>query len=99
MRSTASRAKIIEGVWTRRVPWEQKGEWRTDIFKTVLSDPRLKECRFILKDGPTVLIPAGELRRILENGPEHYGGSIWGPFNIDPARNTVDGQKVQMRTI
>jgi hypothetical protein len=70
MDATASRAKIIDGVWTRRVPWGQKGEWRTDIFKSVLSDARLKECHFILKDGPTVLIPAGELRRILKNGRE-----------------------------
>lgn len=73
------------------MPWKQKGEWRTDIFKTVLLDPRLRQCRFVLKDGPTILISAAELRRVLEGGREHYNGKIWGPFNINPMRNTVDG--------
>jgi hypothetical protein len=96
--SRRSRAKIdANGVWTRRVPWERNGQWRTDIFKSVLSDPRLRQCCFVFKGGPTVLIPAAELRRVVEGGPEHYGGMIWGPFNIDPGRGTMNGVKVHMR--
>jgi hypothetical protein len=94
-----SRAKILEGIWTRNVPWRQNGEWRTDIFKSVLSDARLIECRFVLKGGPTIVILVEELRRVLVGGPDHYSGDIWGPFNINPAQNTLAGQKVQMRTI
>jgi len=80
------------------VPWGQNGEWRTDVFKTVLADSRLHQCQFLLKDGPTVLIPAAELRRVLVGGRDHYAGGIWGPFNINPARRTVDGNKVEMET-
>ena len=93
-----SRAKILDGKWTRKVPWKQNGEWRTDIFKSVLSDPRLTECRFVLKGGPTVAISADELRRVLVGGPA-TGGKDLGPVNINPVKNIVGGQKVQIRTI
>lgn len=86
-----------DGVWTRHVNWPtQDGAWRTDIFKSTLSDPRLRFATFIMKDGPTVIIPADELRVILEGGPDHYGGEIWGPFNINPDRSTVNGHTVRM---
>jgi hypothetical protein len=92
-------AKIMNGVWTRSVPlgWKKKNEWRTDIFKSVLSDPHLHECHFVLESGPTIIIHATELRRVLEKGPDHYVGSIWGPFNINPILKTISGQNVQMR--
>jgi hypothetical protein len=91
------RAKISAGVWIRRVPWKQKDEWRTDMFKHVLADPCLHECHFILKDGPTVLITANDLRSILPGGADRYAGKIWGPFNIDPTRRTIAGIKVHMQ--
>jgi len=94
-----SRAKITNGVWTRNVPWEKDGEWRTDMFKSVLADPRLRQARFVLVGGPTVLIPVEDLRRVLVGGRDHYYGRIWGPFNINPKRGTVDGQKVQMEVL
>lgn len=91
-------ARIQNGVWKRNVPlgWKQNGEWRTDIFKSVLSDQSLRECRFMLEGGPTVIIPATELRRVLEHGPDHYDGEIWGPFNINPTLRTVSGENVKM---
>ena len=90
-------AKIESGVWTRNVPWKQQnGEWRADIFKSVLADPRLRECHFILKDGPTLIVPADELRRVLVGGPDHYAGKIWGPFNLNPRQKNVAGVAVQM---
>jgi hypothetical protein len=94
-----SRAKITDGVWTRNVPWEKDGEWRTDMFKSVLADPRLLQARFVLAGGPTVLIPVEDLRRVLVGGRDHYYGEIWGPFNINPKRGTVDGHKVQMEVV
>ena len=98
MNHVRTRARITNGVWTRNVPWEKDEEWRTDIFKTTLADPRLRTCRFVLRDGPTVLIPAEDLRAVLEGGADHYTGKIWGPFNINPRERTVDGHPVQMET-
>lgn len=93
-------AKIARGRWTRRVPrrWRGKdGSWRTDIFKTVLADPRLAEAVYVLEDELTVIIPVEELRRVLVGGRDHYlGGKIWGPFNIHPVHRTVNGYPVQM---
>lgn len=90
-----------QGVWTRRVPrnWIRDGQGRTDIHKTVLSDPCIRSCRFFFEDGPTVVIPAEELRRVVEGGCERYSDNIWGPFNIDPGRHTVDGHKVLMQAL
>ncbi len=95
------RAKIADGKWTRRVgrEWEKNGEWRTDIFKSVLSDTRLLQCCFILEGSSTVSIPADALRRIVEGGRDHFSSKIWGPFNINPQRKTVDGQKVEMQIV
>lgn len=92
-------ARIQNGIWKRNIPlgWKQRGEWRTDMFKSALSDPRLCECHFILEGGPTVIVSVVELRRVLEGGPDHYEGSIWGPFNINPIQRTVSGQIVQMQ--
>lgn len=93
-----SRAKMINGRWQRRVPWKMSGPvWRTDMFKTVLADERLKEAEFICKEGPTIIVPAEDLRRVLPLGRDHYYDSqIWGPFSIDPKQKTIDGHPVSM---
>lgn len=91
-----SRARIIQGVWKRHVPWKRKGVWRTDIRKSVLADPRLKVAEFHLEDGPVVRVPKSELQRVLIGGSYRYEGEIWGPFNIDPQASTVAEQKVEM---
>ena len=92
-----SRAKIVKGRWSRRVTWEKDGVWRTDMFKSVLADPRLQEAEFICQDGPRIIICAENLRKVLPKGRDHYNGQIWGPFDIDPAVSTVDGCKVEMK--
>jgi hypothetical protein len=81
-----SRAKIKIGVWERQVParWKNYGEGRTDIFKTVLSDPRLQFARFIFSNGFIVLISAEELRHAVVGGKSRHDDKIWGPFNINP---------------
>lgn len=63
-----TRAKIVNGRWTRKVPWGNGDLWRTDIFKTTLADPRLKETEFVLANGSVVVIHADELRRVLAGG-------------------------------
>lgn len=90
------RAKITDGVWTRNVLWEHNSEWRTDIFKKTLSDYRLRFAKFALNCGPTIVIPADDLRRVVTGGRDHYADKIWGPFNINPRAGAVDGIKVQM---
>ena len=93
-----SRAKIVNGRWTRKIPWRNSpGVWRTDMFKSVLMDERLVEAEFICKGGPKVIIPVEDLRRVLPLGHDHYfKAQIWGPFNIDTKRREVDGHPVQM---
>ena len=93
------RAIITNGVWTRNVPWKHNGEWRTDIFKSTLSDYRLRFARFVLNGGPAIVIPADDLRRAVAGGRNHYADKIWGPFNINPRTGTVDGNEVQMNVL
>ena len=94
-----SRAKITNGVWVRNVPWVHNRVWRTDIFKTVLYDPRLRVAEFHLKGGPIVRIPKEEMARVLVGVKDHYDKKIWGPFDIDPQTSTVNRQKVLMTIV
>ena len=87
---------LAKRVCTRHVPRRDNGEWRTDMLRTVLWDEQLKFCRFVLGDGPTVLVPADELRRVA--GPEKPESKVCGPFTIDPAMNTINGQEIEMQT-
>jgi hypothetical protein len=89
-------AKIVNGIWSRRITWEKNGVWRADMFKTTLADERLRAAEFILKDGLKIVIPVDELRRILSGGADHYSGKIWGPFNIDPSAKTLNDKPVRM---
>lgn len=94
-----SRARIIKGRWTRRITWEKDGVWRTDIFKSVLNDPRLQEAEFVCVGGPRIVIPVQDLRDVLPMLYDHYSGRLWGPFNIDPAASTIDGHPVKMAVL
>jgi hypothetical protein len=49
--------------------------------------------------GQTIIIPADDLRRVLTGKADHYGRKIWGPFNIDLQRRTVNGHRVQMQVV
>jgi hypothetical protein len=86
----------MHGRWTRRVVWEKNGVWRTDMFKSVLRDERLKEAEFVCKGGPTVLIQAEDLRSVLPKLHDHYNRQIWGPFDIDPIASTIENYKIGM---
>ncbi|NQT56616.1 MAG: hypothetical protein HQ551_10345 [Desulfobacteraceae bacterium] len=97
-----SRAQIVNGVWIRNIPknWQQPGGvGRTDIFKSVLADPRLKVAEYRFVGGPTVRILKEELKRVVEKGVDHYSDQIWGPFNIDHQAHTVNGLPVEMQVL
>ena len=94
-----SKARMEGGVWVRNVPWRNGDVWRTDIFKSVLADERLKIAEFRLKGGPRVRISKIELQRALSTSPDHYDSLIWGPFNIEPERRTVAGKLVKMDVV
>ncbi len=92
MKSTSLTRRIC----TRRVPKLDSGTWCTDIPRTLLWDEQLKFCRFVLGDGPTVLVPVEELRRVVgqADNPEI---KVCGPFTIDPAAYTINGQQIPMQ--
>ena len=94
-----SRAKIINGRWSRNVPygWKSDDGFRVDMFKSVLGDHRLVEAEFKCASGPGIIISAEDLRRVLPLGHDHYRGKIWGPFNIDAEASTIDGRSVRMQ--
>lgn len=87
-----------QGIWKRNIPdgWITNGVGRTDKFKTVLDDKRLRQCCFVFETGPIVFIPVTEMRRVIQGGCQHYNDKIWGPFYIDTIRRTVEGRTVQM---
>jgi hypothetical protein len=91
-----SSPNIRSGIWTRRVPWAQGQFWRTDISFSVLNDPWVHTARYILKDGPIVDVPMTELRAALDGAPTRKGGTIVGPYNLDPFAKTIHGTPVQM---
>jgi hypothetical protein len=94
--SKTSRAQILKGRWSRNVTWEKNAAWRTDMFKSVLDDPRLEEAEFICRDGPRIVVPVEDLRAVLPLLHDHYDSKIWGPFDLDPAASTIDGNPVRM---
>jgi hypothetical protein len=95
-----SKARIDrQGVWARNVPWQQNGEWRTDIFKSTLADARLRLAKFNLKGGTVIQIQADELRRLVNTLGDHYGAKIWGPFNLNPVAKTLNRQSIQMEVL
>ena len=96
-----SKATIVNGRWSRKIPnaWGEGDIWRADMFKSVLNNARLNEAEFICEGGPTICIPAEDLRRVLPLGRDHYGEKIWGPFNINLATSMIDGHPVRMQIV
>ncbi|MFZ4792439.1 MAG: HNH endonuclease [Candidatus Competibacteraceae bacterium] len=91
-----SRAKILNGIWTRNVP--ASWHWRTAIRKNVLADDRLQECHFI-SDSSRIIIPAAALREAVVGGPAYDNDQIWGPFTLDPIGATLSGMPIDLQYI
>ena len=81
-------------VCTRHVPRRSTGEWKTDVLKATLQDPEVGFYRFVLGSGPTITIPAEEMRRVLDGCPE-TGDKVVGPFVIDPVAGTINGREFE----
>ena len=97
-----SRARIVNGVWVRHIPkkWQQRnGVGRTDIFKSVRADTRLRVAEFRFVGGPTVRVSKEELQRVVEVCVDHYSDRIWGPFYINPNAHTINDQSVEMEVV
>lgn len=85
---------IKDGTWTQRVPWHKDGVWRTIIFKPAVADGRFRRARFVLVDGPTILVSGEDLRRIVEQ--RLAPGRSACPLSIDPVASTINKQKVEL---
>jgi hypothetical protein len=89
--------ELEDGTWTQRVTWHKDGVWRIVIFKSSVTGSRFCRARFVLADGPTVLVSADDLRRIVEQKLQKLrpGGSVC-PLSIDPVASTINKQKVDL---
>ena len=83
---------VKDGTWTCRVTWHKDGVWRIVIFKSSVADARFRRARFVLADGPTVLVPGEELRGVVEQ--RVLSGKSACPLSIDPVASTINKQKV-----
>ncbi|HWW00470.1 MAG TPA: hypothetical protein VNZ64_12290 [Candidatus Acidoferrum sp.] len=86
--------EIGDGTWTCRVTWHKDGVWRIVIFKPSVNDSRFRRARFVLVDGPTILVPGEDLRRVVEQ--RLRPGKSACPLSIDPVASTINKQKVQV---
>ena len=86
--------KIEDGTWTRRVVTHKNGVWRTIIFEPWVTESRFRRARFVLVGGPTILVPAQDLRRVVAQ--TEVRGRIACPLRIDPKAGTINKQKVEL---
>ena len=87
-------SEIQGGTWTRRVLSHKSGVWRTIIFDPWVSDRRFRQARFVLVGGPTILVPAEHLRRVVAQ--TKVRGSTACPLRTEPNANTINRQKVEL---
>ena len=85
--------EIQDGTWTRRVVTHKSGIWRTIIFEPWVTDSRFRQARFVLAGGPTILVAAEDLRRVVAQ--TEVRGRIACPLRIDPEAGTINRQKVE----
>ncbi len=84
--------KIQDGTWTRRVATHKNAVWRTIIFEPWVADSRFRQARFVLVGGPTILVLAEDLHRVVAQIAVR--GRIACPLRIDPDASTINRQKV-----
>jgi len=86
--------EIQDGTWTRRVATHKNGVWRTIIFEPWVTDSRFRHARFVLVGGPTILVLAEDLRRVVAQ--TEMRGRIAYPLRIEPDASTINRQKVDV---
>jgi hypothetical protein len=85
--------EIQDGTWTQRIVTHRSGVWRTIIFEPWVTDRRFRRARFVLVGGPTVLVPAEHLRRVVAK--TKVRGRVACPLRVEPGASTINKQKVQ----
>ena len=86
--------KMQDGTWTRRVVTHKSDVWRTIIFEPWVSDRRFRQARFVLVGGPTIVVPAEDLRRVVAQ--TEVRGRTACPLRIEPNASTINRQKVEL---
>jgi hypothetical protein len=83
-----------DGTWTQRVTWHKEGVWRIVVFRSAVADVRFRRARFVLAEGPTVLVAGEDLRRVVEQ--KVLPGKSACPVSIDPVAGTINKLKVAL---
>ena len=96
---TESPINIEDGTWTLNLPQGSRhrdGLWTGWLEREAIVHPRFQRARFVLAEGPAVLISAADLRRALAAWLADPNGGNSRFFKIDFEYNTVNGVPVEM---
>jgi hypothetical protein len=85
---------IQDGTWTHRALSRKPGIWSALICEPWVTDARFRQARFILDGGPTVLVSAEDLRRVVAGTRRR--GKVAVPLRIHPEKGTINGQTVEL---
>lgn len=90
--------RIEDGTWTMNLPQRRRGDgaWIAWLDRESIVHPRFQRARFVLAEGPAVLISGADLRRALADWLADSNGGTLRPFTIDFEHNTVNGVPVEM---
>ena len=87
-------AEIENGTWTLRVIRHEDGVWKTLLNRLWVIDQRFRRARFVLEDGPTVLISAEDLDAAIDFSMPP--ARMRCPLKIDPEARTINGYSVDL---
>jgi hypothetical protein len=89
--------QIVKDVWVRRIhdTWANTAGWRTDIAKSVLDNPSIRQAVFVLDDKRALFVNMQELRSAVADCPIRSTGKV-GPFEVEPHSSTINGRAVKM---
>jgi hypothetical protein len=79
-------------VWTQSVATHKDGVWRTIIYNDVLNNGQFRKARFVLADGPTIVVPSGALRDVIALTADRNRDDY--VLSINPAERSINGEKV-----
>ena len=85
--------EIEDGTWTRKLLRYGDAIWKTMIVEENVTHPRFRQARFVLENGPTILVASSELKRVVAGTKRR--GETFVPLRIDLAARTINGQKVE----
>jgi len=86
--------RIEDGTWTRRIRHHKAGVWWGLVPKEWVADPRFLRGRLVLVDGPSLLVPLTELRRVISG---FVARSRAAELYVNPEQGTINGQAVELQ--